>query len=118
MICFIIETPLAKNDISSRILDFLYHINEIFLLHLIKFVIVINMFNFKSVLSFWFWWLEWAGQNQNFSVLDFFFHLWMREIFIENDTLDEFRIFNSSTILGDDFNQIEVDIFSFEVGNS
>jgi len=79
----------------------LNHIDEILLLHGVEFVVVFNRFDFKSVLGFWLWWLEWAGQNTNLSILNFLDHLWMGEIFIENDTLDEFRILNGSTILGD-----------------
>jgi len=41
----------------------------------------------------------------------------MREIFIKNDTLDELRIFKSTTSLGNNFNEIKVDIFSFKIGN-
>ena len=41
----------------------------------------------------------------------------MREIFVENDTLDKLTVFNGSTSLSDDSDQVEVNILSFEVSN-
>jgi hypothetical protein len=69
------------------------------------------------VLGLWLWWLEWASQDQDFSVMDLLGHLRMREVFIKNDTLDELRILKSTTSLGDNFDEIEVNILSFKIGN-
>lgn len=65
----------------------------------------------------WLWRFKWTGQNANFSVFDFLLHLRMREVFVDNDTLNEFWILNSTTCLSNNLNQIEIDIFSFEVCN-
>ena len=118
MVSLVIETPLAEDDVGTRVLNFLNHISEIFLLHGVQFFVVLGGFNFETVLGLWFWWLEWASEDQDLSVSDLLLHLRMGEIFIKNDTLDELRILESSTSLGDDFNEIEVDIFSLQISNS
>lgn len=41
----------------------------------------------------------------------------MREILVDNDTLDEKRILESTANLSVDLDQFEVDIFALEIGN-
>ena len=117
MVSLIIETPLAKYDVGTGILALLHHVDEVLLLHIIQFFVVCSALNFKTVLGLWFWWLECAGKNENLSILNFLYHLWMREVLIENDTLNECTVFKSTTGLGNDLNEVEVDILSLEIGN-
>lgn len=63
------------------------------------------------------WWLEWASQNTDLCVSNFLLHLWVREIFIENDTFDKLAVRQSSTSFGYNLNEVKVNIFSFKVGN-
>lgn len=67
------------------------------------------------MLSLWLWWLKWTRQNAHLGVVDFFSHLWMREIFIENDTLNKLGIFEGTTRLGDNLNQVKVNVLSFKI---
>jgi hypothetical protein len=41
----------------------------------------------------------------------------VREIFINNDTFDKLGVFNGSTSLSNDFDEVEVDVFALKIGN-
>ena len=60
-------------------------------------------------------WLEWAGKNANFSLSVELLHLRMREFFVENDTVDELGIFESTAGLGYDLDEIKVDITTLKI---
>lgn len=68
--------------------------------------------------GFWFGWFEWASQNANLGVCHLFGHLAMGEVSVKHNTLDELTVFNGSSRLGNDFNQIKVDISSLKVSDS
>jgi len=87
------------------------------LFHVIELFVVLDRFDFKTVLGLGFRWLEWAGENANLGVLDLLSHLWMREIFIEDDTFNEVTVFNGSSGLGNNLDEVEVDILSVEISN-
>jgi hypothetical protein len=70
------------------------------------------------VLSLWLGWFEWACEDQDLSVLDFLVHLWVREVFIEDDTSYKASVFERATGLGNDLNMVEVNILSVEISNS
>lgn len=67
--------------------------------------------------SFGLWWFERTSQNADFSVFDFFLHGGVGEVFINNDTLNELGVFDRATSFSDDFDEVEVHIFTFEVSN-
>lgn len=69
------------------------------------------------MLGLWLWWLEWAGEDAHLGVLDFLVHLGVREFFVEDDSFNELGIFDGSSGLLDDFDQIKVDIFSLHVSD-
>jgi hypothetical protein len=117
MVGLIIETPLTEDDTGSGILTFLHHIDEVLLLHIIQFLVILSALNFETVLGLWLWWLEWASQNKDLSILDFLLHLWMREVLVKDDTLDELTVLESTTGLGDDLDEVEVNVLSLEIGD-
>jgi hypothetical protein len=41
----------------------------------------------------------------------------VREVFVDYNTFNEFRVFNSTTSFGNDFNQLEIDILALKVSN-
>lgn len=117
MVGFIIETPLAESDVSSDILQFLDHVGEIFLLHFVKLFVIFGRFDFKTMLGLWLWGLKGAGQDGNTCISDALLHLRVREILINDDSLNESCVLDASSSLSDHLDQVEVDIFSLEVSN-
>jgi hypothetical protein len=117
MVGLIVETPLAENNVGSGILDLGDHILEVLLFHVVELFVVSDGFDFKTMLGLGFGWLEWAGEDANLGVLDLLSHLWMREIFIEDDSFDKVTVFNGSSGLGNNLDEVEVDILSVEVSN-
>ena len=63
------------------------------------------------------WGLEGAGEDQNLGVVDLLDHLGMREVLVENNTLDELGVGEGATSLGDDLDKVEVDVLTLNVGN-
>ena len=62
-------------------------------------------------------WFKWASKNADLCIVDLFPHLWMRELLVDNNTFDELGIFNGTTSLGDDLDEVKVYILTFKVSN-
>ena len=117
MVGLIIKTPLAKNDIGTGVLDSGNHVCEVVLLHLLEALVVLSALDFETVLGLGLGWLEWAGEDAHLSIIIDLLHLWMRELLIKDNTVDERRIFESTASLGDDLDKVEVDITTLEIGD-
>jgi hypothetical protein len=117
MVGLVIETPLAEHDVGSGVLALLNHVHEVLLLHIIQLLVVCGTLNLKTMLRLWLWWFEWASQDQYLGVLNFLVHLWVREVLVQNDSLDELGIFKSSSCLGHDLDEVKVDVLSLKVGD-
>ena len=118
MVGFIIKTPLTNHHICSTLFDFLNHIHKVLLLFVREFMEILCISYVEIVFGLWFRRFEWTSQDSNFSITDGFFHLGMRKFFVNEYTFDQFRIFNTLPRLSNNFNQIKVDIFSFQIGNT
>lgn len=117
MVSLVIETPLAKHDVGTGVLDLGDHISEVLLLHLIQLLVVLSRLDFETVLGLGLRGLERAGEDQNLSVVDLLLHLRVREVLIENDTLNELRVGKGATSLGNNLDEVEVDILTLDVGD-
>jgi len=113
----IIEAPLAEDDVSTGVLDLLDHIVEVVLFHLLELLVVFNGLDLDTVLGLGLWGLEGAGQNANLSVFDLLLHGRVGEVLVNNDTFNELGVLDSTTALGDDLNQVEVDILTVKVSD-
>lgn len=89
MICLIVEAPLAENNVCTRIFNSFNHVCEVILLHLLELFVILNRLDFDTVLGLRFWGFEGTSENNNLCVSDLLHHLRMREIFVDNDTLNE-----------------------------
>jgi hypothetical protein len=69
------------------------------------------------VLGFGLWGLEGAGQDAHFGISKFLLHLGMSEVLVNNDTFNEAGVLNGSTGLGENLDEVEVDIAALEVSN-
>lgn len=115
MVGFVIESPLAQNNISSTLFNFLYHIYKVLLFFVGQFLIILCIGNVKVVLSFWLWWFKRTSQNCNLSIGDTFFHLRMREFFVNENSLNQLSLLQTSSWLTNNFDEVEIDIFSFHI---
>ena len=61
--------------------------------------------------------LEWACEDAHLGVFVDFLHLGVRELLVNNDTVNERRIFDATTSLGHNFDQFKVDITTLKIGN-
>jgi len=113
----VIKAPLAEHNVGTGVLDLLNHISEVVLFHLLELLVVLGVLDLDTVLGLGLWGLEGAGQDANLGVLDFLSHGGMGEVLVDDDTLDELGVLNGTTGLGDDLDQIEVDILTVKVGN-
>ena len=117
MIGLIFESPLAEGNIASIFLEVTDHVSEIFLFKFVEFMETLSTCDINIMFCFWFWGLEGTGEDGNFSIMNLFGHLWMREVFVDEDTFYELSIFNTSSCFLLNFDELEIDIFSLEIGN-
>mmetsp|Transcript_40263 Transcript_40263/g.61440 ORF Transcript_40263/g.61440 Transcript_40263/m.61440 type:complete len:306 (-) Transcript_40263:19-936(-) len=117
MVGLVVETPLAEDNIGSGILDALNLVNEVLLLHLVKLLVVLGGLDLEVVLGLGLGGLEGAGQDAHLGILDLLLHLGVREVLVDDDSLDELRVGKGATGLGHNFNQVEVDILPLEISH-
>merc|ERR1719444_17012 len=118
MVSLIIKAPLADSQTGSSIDDLLNHIFKCLSLVISELLVILDALNIELMLGFWLWGLKWTGQDSNTYILQFFGHLWMREVFVNNNTLDQHTVFHTSTNLGLNLDQLKVDVLGLEIGNS
>lgn len=117
MVGLIIESPLAEDDVGAGFFDARNHVDEVVLLHLLQFLVVSGALDLQTVLGLWLGWLKWASQDTDLGISDLLLHLRVRELFVEDDTLNKLRIFDGTSSLHYDLDQIEVDISSLHIGD-
>ena len=117
MVGLIIETPLAKNDIGAGVLNSGDHIGEVVGLHLDKTFVIGGALDLKTVLGLRLGRLEWAGEDAHLGVSVNFLHLGVGEFLVDDNTLDEAGVLEGATSLGNDLDEVEVDITSLHVGD-
>ena len=115
MICLIIKTPLAYDQICSSILNLLYHLHKFTLFVILEFFVFLNSAYVELVLRLWLWWLECTCQYRELRISYFIRHLWMREIFVHYDPLYEQSVLQRPAHFSINFNQIKVDVFSIKI---
>jgi len=113
----VIEAPLAENGSGAGILHAFNHIGEVVLLHLLKFKVISSALDLKAVLGLGLGGLERASKDAHLGILDLLEHLGVGELLVEDDTLNEGRVFDGAASLGDDLDKVEVNIVSLEVSN-
>ena len=117
MVGLIVEAPLAEDDVSAGVLDLLDHVVEVVLFHLLELLVVFNGLDLDTVLGLGLWGLEGAGQNANLCVFDLLSHGGVGEVLVNNDTFNKLGVLDSTTRLGDNLNEVEVDILTVKVSD-
>ncbi len=102
MVAFVIETPLADNDIGTRVFASFNFIDEVLLLCVIESSIISGVCNIDVVFGAWFRRLKWAIEDKDLGILNLFDHLRMREILIDDDSINQLSVFDASASLTGD----------------
>ena len=69
------------------------------------------------MLCLWLGRLEWAGEDAHLGILDALGHLGVREFLVNDDTLDETGVLDGTASLGNDLDQVEVNVTALKVGD-
>mmetsp|Transcript_8220 Transcript_8220/g.9954 ORF Transcript_8220/g.9954 Transcript_8220/m.9954 type:complete len:568 (-) Transcript_8220:99-1802(-) len=117
MVGLVVEAPLAEDGGGAGVLDAGNHIREVVRLHLLKFLVVGGALDLKTVLGLGLGGLERAGEDAHLGVLNLLGHLGVGELLVKDDTLDEAGVLDGAASLGNDFDQVEVDVATLEVSN-
>lgn len=117
MVGFIIETPLADDEVGTRVLDLLDHFGEVLLLHLGELLVVLLLGDIELVAGLGLRGLERASQDGDLGVVEVLGHLGVTHLLVKNDSSDEAGVFEASSDLTIDLDHIKVDIFVLEVGD-
>jgi hypothetical protein len=92
------------------------HIQELFPLILSQLLVLFHAFDIQLVLGLGPGRLERTRQDGQLGVFDRRRHLRVRHVLVDDDTLDERRVFEGTSDLAVDLDQLEVDVPTFEVG--
>ena len=67
------------------------------------YLVVFNASDIELMLGFWLWRFKWACQNGALYIFNFFWHLRMREVLVNNNTVDQFSVIQFTTDLNFEF---------------
>jgi len=98
----------------SLLLD---HLQELLFFVLSQLLVFFHTLDIELVLCLGPRWLEWTSEDSNLCVSNDIGHLRMREILVDDNTLDEGCIFEGTTDFTIDLDELEIDIFTGEVGD-
>lgn len=92
------------------------HVQELFPLILSQLLVLFHALDIQLVLGLGPRRLERTRQDGQLGVLDRRRHLGVRHVLVDDDTLDERRVFEGTSDLAVDLDQLEIDVPTFEVG--
>lgn len=114
---FVVETPLADDDVGARVLDLVDHLGELVGLVVLQLLELLDRGDVELVLGLGLRGLEGACEDGEFGVLDLGGHLGMREVLVYYDALDEQCVLERSSDLAIHLDQLEVDVLALEICN-
>lgn len=117
MVGLVVETPLADGQVGARGLYLLNHLDELLALVRLQFLELFDARDVEPVLGLGLWWLERACEDGDLGVSHLGRHLGVREVLVDNDTLDEKGILQSATDLSIHLDELKVDVLAFEIGD-
>lgn len=97
MVRLVVEAPLADNKVRAGVLHPLDHIVKLLFLVLPKFLVLLYAGNVELMLGFRARGLERTGEDSEFRVRDGTRHLRVREVLVDDNTLYEGSVLQSST---------------------
>mmetsp|Transcript_27580 Transcript_27580/g.60247 ORF Transcript_27580/g.60247 Transcript_27580/m.60247 type:complete len:315 (-) Transcript_27580:172-1116(-) len=115
MVGLVIETPLADDEVCTRVLALLHHVREVLLLRLPERLELLYGVNVHLVLGLGLRGLERASENGDLCVFDSLVHLRVANVLVEHDTVHQLRVFQLASHLGLNFDQIQIHILAFQV---
>ena len=113
MVSLVVKAPLAQNNVCARVLNSFNHVNKVVLFHFLQLFVVFSGLDLEAVFGLGLGWLEGAGEDDDLGVVDFFVHLGVGKLFVNNYAVNEHGVFDGASSLGDDLNFIEVHVASF-----
>ena len=102
---------------DSRGLDLCDHVGEILLLGNVQGFVGSSVLDVHVVLSLWLRRLEGASQNAKLGIVDLLRHLRVREVFIQDDAMNELRVFQLSAWFANNFDHVKVHVLALQIGN-
>lgn len=117
MVGLVIESPLADNKVGASVLDLLDHLLELLLLVCLQLLVLLNGCNVQLVLGLGLWGLKRAGQNGNLGILDLAGHLGVREVLVDDNSLDKNSVGQRTSNLAINLDQLEINVLALQVGN-
>jgi hypothetical protein len=115
MVRLIVESPLADDQISARVLDSLDHIRKLFLFVLPELVVLLDAGDIELMLRLRAGWLKRASQDGEFGIFDPARHLRVGHVLVQEHTLDEGCIVKRTTDFAINFDQVERDVFALQI---
>jgi hypothetical protein len=103
-----------RYGVGSLLLD---HLQELLFFILSQLLVLFHTLDIKLVLCLGPRWLEWTSKDSNFGISNDVGHLRMREILVDNNTLDEGCIFEGTPDFTIDLDELEIDVFTGKVGD-
>ena len=115
MICFVIEAPLAYDQVGTCVLHHLDHVRELFLFVIPEFVVLVDSGDVQFVLRLWAWRLERASEDRKAGIFDGRGHLWVRHVLVDEDALDEGGVSQRAADFSVDLDEVKGNIATFDI---
>lgn len=118
MVSLVVKSPLADDQIGTSSLDLGHHVLKGLLLVCLQLSELVDGANIELVLGLGLGGLEGARQNGNLDVGDVSGHLGVRHVLVQNHSSHKLGVFEGSSDLAIDLNELKVHVLSVEVGHS
>jgi hypothetical protein len=117
MVRFVVEAPLAYDQVGTRVLHHLDHVRKLFLFVIPEFVVLVHSGDVQFVLRLWAWRLERASEDRQAGIFDGRGHLWVRHVLVDEHALDEGGVGQRAADFSVDLDEVKGDIATFDVRN-
>ena len=117
MVRFVVETPLAYNQVGTGVLHHLDHVLELFLFVIPKFMVLVDARDVQFVLRLWAWGLERTSEDCKASILDGRGHLWVRHVLVDEHAPDEGGVGQRAADFSVHLDEVKGNIATFDIRN-
>lgn len=117
MVRLIVESPLANNQVRASVLDALDHLREFRLFVLSQLFVLLHASDVELVLRLRPRGLERTCEDGDLGVFDAVWHLRMRHVFVDEDTLDERCVSKRPADFAVDLDEVKWDVLALEIGH-
>ena len=117
MVRFVVEAPLAYDQVGTCVFHHLDHVLKFFLFVIPEFLVLLDSRDVEFVLRLWARRLEWTGKDRKAGIFDGRGHLWVRHVLVDEHALDESGVSQRATDFSVHLDEVKGNIATFDICN-